>query len=132
MLNDLRRYITDSVKIDEYSVAWYFKEFMERCKDNELVNTLMDNISENGYIIRDNEINPFEFLIADYHMTDVFAIDNVIIKLILSCMTTQFIISDYGQGMLESFSDIQKEEEGYRDIPMKSYLQIIYKKTGMI
>ena len=130
MLSDLRRYITDSVKIDEYSVAWYFKEFMERCKDNELVNTLMDNISENGYIIRDNEINPFEFLIADYHMTDVFAIDNVIIKLILSCMTTQFMIT--GKACLNHFSDIQKEEEGYRDIPMKSYLQIIYKKTGMI
>lgn len=103
MLDDLRKYITDTVKIDEYSVAWYFKEFMERCKDNKLVNTLMDNITENSYIIRDNEINPFEFLIADYHMTDVFAVDNVIIKLILSCVTTQFIISDCRQGMLESF-----------------------------
>ena len=118
MLNDLRKYITDSVKMEEYSVAWYLKEFMERCKDNELVNTLMDNITENSYIIRDNEINPFEFLIADYHMTDVFAVDNVIIKLILSCMTTQFIISDCGQGMLNSFFRYTKRGRrlsGYTD-----------------
>lgn len=127
MLNDLRRYITDSAKTEEYSVAWYLKEFMERCKDTELVNTLMDSIAGNGYIIRENETNPFEFLIADYHMMDISSIDNVIIKLILSCVTTQFIISDCGQGMLGSFFRYTKRGRrlsGYADeCVLAEYLQ---------
>lgn len=103
MLNDLRRYITDSVKMEEYSVAWYLKEFMERCKDDKLINKLLDGIREGAEEIRINESDPFTFLIADYHMADVFDVSNAILKLILSCVTTQFILSDYSQGVLESF-----------------------------
>lgn len=132
LLNDLRKYITKFVKIEEYGTAWYMKELLERCKDEELTNRIINGVTSNVNEIRDGGHYPFEYLIADYHMEDIFGTNNVILKLILSCFTTQFIIDEADTDIIYNFLKYTKrgrQISGYsEELILAEYIQKSWKE----
>lgn len=109
MLSDLRKYISNDDHIVERSTAWYLKEFMERCKNAELVYKFLNKAKKNATYIIENEINPFEDLIDDYHLFDFIDVEeNIIIKVLLSCVTTDFVVENLGMSTFEAFITLTK------------------------
>lgn len=91
------------------------KALLERCKNEALVKQILECTAENREQIIDYEIDPFNYLVYDYHLADVMTstehrelnmyCENFMINLILGCFlsTEEYIIFGTEESILDAF-----------------------------
>ena len=104
LLSDLRKYIIDT-KIINDGPASSFKQLLESSQDDILVDEILNGLVKRRCEIIDNEIYPFCNLINDYHLADTLDMltENIVLQLMLSCLTDQYIIVNRSNNIFEEF-----------------------------
>ena len=107
MYEYLRKYIQiQKQELKHGSYGWTIKEMCEYCKDEELVNELLQgfkNIEYLGYC--QDDMNMFSGMLDDIHISDALGTeDSIMLKIMIGCLTDEFILETDNSGYLTQFA----------------------------
>lgn len=129
MYEDLRKYIQiQKQELKQGSYGWTIKELCEYCKDDELVNELLqgfEGIEYLGYCQED--INVFRGMMDDIHVLDALGTqDNIMLKIMIGCLTDEFILETDNSGYITQFARytrLGRQIYGYKPDILTKYIE---------
>lgn len=129
MYEDLRKYIQiRKQELEQGSYGWVIKEMCEYCKDNELVTDLLrgfEGIEYLGYY--QDDINMFRDMLDDIHISDTLGTeDNIMLKIMIGCLTDEFILETDNSGYLTQFARytrLGRQIYGHKQDVLSEYIE---------
>lgn len=129
MYEDLRKYIQiRKQELKQGSYGWTIKEMCEYCKDDELVADLLrgfEGIEYLGYY--QDDINMFCGMLDDIHISDALGTeDNIMLKIMIGCLTDEFILETDNSGCLTQFARytrLGRQIYGHKQDVLSEYIE---------